>query len=517
MSRNWTRFAPFGYLVALIALVATGAWYVVNRQFDVPVRIGLGLAVLGLAAGILLDPDRVLRALTGRQARYGSNALLATLAFAGILAVANFLVYSSPQTLDLTEDKQYSLSPETQLTLATLKEPVVIKGFYTPDLSSSRDSIRPLLEQYQRRSGGKLTYEFLDPRADPVAADKYGVTTDGTLVVVMGTASQLTTSSTEADITSAIVRLENPEQRKIYFLTGHGEHDIKAADDTGFSQLASALEAKNYKLDTLSLLSDATVPQDALEVVVAGPEVPLSDAEVKSLGAYLDAGGSVVVLEEPTVATRFGDATDPLAAYLDHTWGIRLNDDLVVDLRSNNPLLGIAARYGDDPITSRMGNLATVFPTARSITLATTPPSGVSLTALVYTGSNSWGKTDKQAIANGALANDPKVDNPGPLVLAAAGEDQAKKSRLVVIGDADFATNAAFTTLGNGDLLVNSLDWAARQDQLINLTPKQSTSRFVTPPTVQAVGLIGLITILGIPGGVVVLGVVTWFGRRKRA
>src|SRR5215510_8607208 len=55
-----------------------------------------GLIVLGLAVYAILEPDRVRRFLTGRQARYGSNALIMSIAFAGILIIGNVLAYQNP-------------------------------------------------------------------------------------------------------------------------------------------------------------------------------------------------------------------------------------------------------------------------------------------------------------------------------------------------------------------------------------------------------------------------------------
>jgi ABC-type uncharacterized transport system involved in gliding motility auxiliary subunit len=517
MKTDIRRFAPAAYITAVVALLGAGGWFIVNRAFDTPTRILLGVAVIGIAAGILLDPERVRAALTGRQARYGSNAVLVTLALVGILGVGDYLAFTNPSQVDLTEDKQYSLTPETLLTLSQLKQPVEIKGFYTPDSSSSRDSLRPLLEQYRLHGNGKVTFDFVDPRSNPVAADTYGVKRDATLVVIMGGASQVTSDSTEQEITSAIVRLANPDQRKVYFLTGHGERDAQGTDDASYGQLKTALEAKNYKTANLNLLTDPTVPKDALAVIVAGPTVPLKGGEVQALGAYVDSGGSLVALLEPTAVTKIDNASDPLVAYLEQSWGVRLNDDLVVDLVSSMPEVGLATSYGTHAITAKMNNMGSYFPSARSLTLLPDKVQGVTTTGLVFTGTRSWGETDKASIASGQIAFDATNDNPGPLTLAAVAEKTGKNSRVVVFGDSDFATNAAFFGLGNGDLLVNSIDWAAHQDQLISLTPKQSTPRFVTPPSVQAVGLIFLITILLIPGAVIVLGVSIWLRRRRQA
>ncbi len=44
---------------------------------------------------------------------------------------------------------------------------------------------------------------------------------------------------------------------------------------------------------------------------------------------------------------------------------------------------------------------------------------------------------------------------------------EAKDSRLVVFGDADFAANSALNLYGNRDLLLNTLGWLSRDQVLI--------------------------------------------------
>jgi len=507
------RLAPWAFILAGVALLATAAWGVVNRQFDLYLRIGLAVTV-GLAAlGILLDPQRIRLALTGRQARYGSNAVLVSLAFAGILAVASYLAFTNTQQIDLTEDREYTLATETQLVLAELQQPVTLVGFYTPELSQSRDNLRPLLDQYRRSGNEKVSYEFIDPRADPVTADRYGVTRDASIVVVMGERSEVTASPTEQEITGAIVRLANPEERKVYFLTGHGEHDLESTEAGGYSELRDALLAKNYQVAGLSLVREAEVPSDARAVVIAGPAIGLPETELKPLRDYLARGGALVVLLEPPLATE-SVGVDTLVPYLASAWGVEAREDLVVDLRSNSPLTAVADQYAPHPITERMSNLVSYFPSARS--LGTLDGGGASLTEMVLTGADSWGKTNQDSIRDGSLEYVAEEDTLGPLTVGIVGEDGATQARLVVIGDSDFASNADFYNYANGDLLVNSIDWAARQEALISLTPKQSTPRFVTPPTAQAVGLIFLLTVLVIPGAVIAAGISVWIRRRRQ-
>lgn len=518
MNRDLRRYSPLAYLAGLVSLGGMAAWWIVAREFDVYVRAGLALSIIGIAAGVLLDPDRVRQALSGRQVRYGSNSLLVSLALIGILGVVNYVVFLSPTQWDLTEDKQYSLTPETLLVLEDLSQPVVLKGFFTPDRAQSKDNIRPLLDAYQTQSHGRLTYEFIDPIENPVARDQYRISTDGSLAVVVGDASEVVSFPSEQEITGALVRLANPDKRKVYFLTGEGERDLEATDDQGYSNLKRALESKNYEVATLSLLSDPQVPEDAAAVVVGAPTSPLSEAEVTSLSDYLDGGGGMLVLDEPSVPQAGQERAGPLRDYLETRWGLRLEDDLVVDLDSAVPLAGISTSYGDHPITARMRNLGSIYPSSRSIEVLPIDDPSIIQTSLVQTGDRSWGETDLAAFQDrNQLSYDAEVDKEGPLVLAAVAADSTHEARVVVFGDSDFATNGYFFEIGNGDMAVNSLDWAAGQENLISLTPKAPTQRFVVPPSSQAASLMFLLTIILMPGGVVLMGVITWWGRRQRA
>lgn len=519
MNLDRSKLATISYWLAPVALALTAGWYIVQRQFDTFVQVGVGLTVVLLAAGILLEPDRVRRALTGRQARYGSNALLLSVAVLGILAVINYLAVHNPQSWDVTEDQQYSLSPESVALVETLDSPVQVKGFYTPNLARARDNLKPLLDQYQIASDGNITYEFIDPNSNPLQADQYGVTRDGSLVVLQDDRSEVLTTPSERTISSAIIRVTQGNPKAVYFLTGHGERDLEEGSQGGYTSAQSGLESKNYTVQTLNLLSQGTVPDDADVVVVAAPQKPLSPDEVDALDSYLSDGGSLMVMIEPSVTSGLAVADDPLATYLQETWGVEVHDDVIVDLMSQRGFDAIALNYGSHPITNQMGNLASAFPGSLSLSAQAPEGVGVTDTPLVMTGQNSWGETDLQSVqADGQGPEfDENTDLAGPLTVAVAAANTQEESRVVVYGDSDFASNAYYTQLGNGDLFLNSVDWLAHQEELIQLTPKQQTQRIVTPPTVQATGLIFLLTVILLPGGVIGAGVTVWWRRRQHS
>ena len=515
MKSQWRRFAPFGLYLAGLALVVAAALYLVQRAFTVPIQISLALVVVGLAAFAFLDPDSVRAFLTGRQARYGSNALILSVAFIGILVVVNFLGYENSKRWDLTEDQQYTLTKETVNTLKALPKTVEAVAFYTPQFPSQ--SAQDLLKEYQQESNGKFEYRFVDPVSDPVLANSYNVMRDGTIILVMGDRHQQVDTASENDITSGLVRLINPEQRKVYFLTGQGEFDPEGSGQTSYSSAKSLLESKNYTVDKLNLIANPQIPEDASLIIVAAPKKPLSQAEVDALSGYLEKGGALMVMEEPLPVTDFGDQADPLADYLAKTWGINLGKDMVVDLSSSQAsVVAVGSQYNSHSITANIQGSVTLMPTARSVTLSDVQ--GSSQSTLVSTGTQAWAETDLKSLASqdAQVKPDQGSDLFGPVPLAAVAENFDNKARLVVFGDGDFISNQYFSAYANSDLFINAADWATSQENLINLTPKETTKRFLLPPQRLTMNLIQLGSVFLLPGLFLFAGVIVWANRRQR-
>lgn len=514
---RWTAI-----IVSIVALVVTFVLYTLQHQWNLYLQISLGLFVIGLAVYVVLDPDEIRKLLTGRQARYGSNALIITLAFLGILVVVNYLAYKNTKRWDLTADQSNTLAKETVDVLKSLPGKVVAKAFFTSDSSvaSSKDSAKSLLDQYVYDGNGKFQYQFIDPNKDPVAAQQAGINKDGSIVLFLGDAKQPVSSITETDLTGAMVRLMNPGAHVIYFLTGHGEYAIEGATDQSYTQLANALESKNYKVLALNLLATNQIPDDASVIVIAGPKKPLAEAEVSLLDGYIKKGGSVVVMEDPAFETQFGDSPDPLAADLATTYGINLGNNVVVDAYGNqafqNYLFAIGYKYASHAITQKLSTMVTGFQSARSVTADSTVGSDYSKTQLILTVDQSWGETDMSSIQNNTVKYDQGTDMAGPISLAVVAQNSSTKARLVVFGDSDFATNAYYGFYGNSDIIVNSIDWAAKEENLINLTAKTTVNRSLVQPKAYTMGLILLGSLVILPGIILVSGVGSWIARRRQ-
>ena len=513
MKATFRKIAPYCLLLTLLALIAAGGLFIVYKTLNTYVQVALAAAALGLAAWIIFDPDHVRQTFSGRQAKHGSNAAILTVAFIGIIVVVNLLSYKYSPRWDLTEGKRNTLAPETIEILAKLPEKVSVKAFYSSSYPSA--SVQTLLDNFARNANGRFEYKFIDPNTDPVAAQEARVTTDGTLVLRMGEREEKITAASELSLDTALLKLINPQKEKVFFLSGHGEFDVITTTDYGYSTVKATLEDKNYAVETLNLLTSPIIPEDAKVIIIASPQKPVSENEVKLLESFMMNGGSLIVFNEPSIVSQFGTEPDPLAEYINQVWGFSFDDDIVLFLDKEPSVMAVAGGYDTrHPITQKMNQIASVFPSARTISI-TSAPMELSQSILVYTSDQYWGETDLANLETG-VSFDKDMDLVGPVALVAAAENLVTGSRLVVVGDGEFAANAFVSYYGNLDFIINAIDWAAQQENLISLTPKKTTDRILVTPNTVTLGLVLLVTVFVVPLLVIVAGIVAWVQRRRR-
>jgi len=150
------------------------------------------------------------------------------------------------------------------------------------------------------------------------------------------------------------------------------------------------------------------------------------------------------------------------------------------------------------------------------VTVINPANTALNTTVLVLTATNSWAEKDNESLKSNTVSFDQSSDASGPIPLAAAVENTTTGGRVVVVGDSDFASSINYAQYGNGDFLINSIDWAAGQENLINLTPKASTQRVLVMRSQSTLGLIMLTSVFLLPGIVIIGGIIVWIRRKRR-
>jgi ABC-type uncharacterized transport system involved in gliding motility auxiliary subunit len=492
-----------------------------------------GLAIAGLVCTLLyiLSQWREIgQSFSGRQARYGSLAAASVLVVLGILVAINYLSTKYNKRWDLTAARQFSLSDQSKKVLQDLKEPVRIRVFAR---SEEFQRFRDRLDEYTYNSK-QVTTEYIDPEKRPGVAQQYGVTALGTVVFDYQGRTEKVTSDTEQELTNGLIKVIQGRQPKVYFTQGHGEKDTTSADRTGFNAINGSLTSDNFVVDKIVLAQVTEVPADADVLIIAGPKTDFLGPEIDLLKAYLARGGKLFVMLDPVLKPDQPQPTGLQSLLRD--WGIDAANDVVLDVSGMGRLIGtdesvpVAATYPAHAITQDF-QLLTAYPLARSVSPVEGGVNGRNAQKLIETGRNSWGEADLKSLSGGQPAKMDGTDKPGPVSLGAAVSGPAAnapapkeppkpgetpkpvEARVVAIGDSDFASNAALGVQGNRDLFLNTVNWLAQQENLISIRAKDPEDRRITL-TADQERRIFYLTVLIVPGLILLAGVQTWWRRR---
>jgi ABC-type uncharacterized transport system involved in gliding motility auxiliary subunit len=497
---------PLAALGIFGLLAGLGAW-LVQGDFSLIPRILIAGGVLLLGIYVALDPEDVWAKLSGRGALYSGNTLVIAAAAIVVLGLVNVLGSRYQTKFDLTANKQFTLSDQSIKVAQALPQAVKVTAWLTSSDTRKAD-FQTLLSDYQNRSGGKLSFEFIDPEARPGDAIAAGITATGTIVYQMADKKQDSTGTTEKDVSTALVKLERPE-KKVYFTTGHGERIFDGTGPQDYGTIKQGLERDNFATAALNLVTARVVPDDAAEVIIGGPTNPFLTEEKDALKAYLDGGGKIVALVGPNSKTDLNDLLQP--------YQVSFSGNLVVDPTKGlpqDPRVVVVDSYGTHAITKDLRDLS-FFPASTNITYPAAGQ-GTNAVALAQSSDQSWANTNPQQIQK------QDSDAKGPLALAVAVDTGASSSatpgtnstRLVLIGSPDVVSNNALQQVpGNQTLFLNSANWAAQEDNLIDVRPPDTTQRTVVLTGPQ-MNLVAYSSFLFLPLAVLAAGAAVWWIRR---
>ena len=468
----------------------------------------------------------IAKVFTRRQARYGTLTGVSVLVVLGILVAINYIGARQNKRWDLTANKQFSLSDQTRTVLQKLDSPLNVMVFTK---ESDFQPFKDKLKEYEYSSKRVVT-EYVDPDKKPAIASQNQVEKYNTIVLKYKDRTERITSDTEQDITAAIIKVVQGGTKKIYFTQGHGEKDAASAERDGYKTIGDSLTRENYTIDKLVLAQAGAVPDDAAVVVVAGPKTDFFPGEVTALKNYLGKQGKLLLLLDPPDKVDSMPLTNLVA--LAHDWGMDVGNDIVVDVSGMGQLIGtdasvpVAATYPSHAIT-RNFKFLTAYPFARSVTAVSGGVNGRTAQGFVETSARSWAESDiKAMLTTGKVSfNAASGDKQGPISVAAAvsfsgaaapdAKPDAPKpeTRVVAIGDSDFAGNSGLGIQGNRDLFMNAIGWLSQQENLISIRPKDPEDRRLTMTAAQQTNVTWL-SLFIIPGLVFFTGVYTWWRRR---
>jgi ABC-2 type transport system permease protein len=520
--------------------------------------VSLTTLVLSLAAaavGRLRGPAPLDLPPARRLAPRLSGLLLVVIAF-----LFNVIAARHYARGDWTRGGLYALSGQTTAVLRDLPRPVAATVFVYPRRDDERARlvaglVRELAERCVRASGGRFSFEVVDPDRAPeraeAAAKRYGVGAYdmGQTVVVFtaGARSKVVTEDAlidpeldadgapqpgwrawrgEAAFANAIVGVSGDRAPRICFTSGHGEPGLDSTEDAGYGTFGDSLRAVGDEVRAVGALG-ATAVSDCQALVIAEPTRAFAPTEIAALTAFVESGGRLLAMVGPVFAAG-GDRFAPLGLEgFAARYGVQLAENLVVDpARASDvegPSVWTADPEGAPPhaITSGLGG-PTVWPRARQVAPASDLAPGLLVSPLVRSSAAGWGETDLRTIRGEAdLTFESARDRRGPITVAVAVERaanrQRRESRLVFLGTGRLVMNYRLAGLPprdhDAELVRAAIVWLVDSGPRIEIAPKIA-ERATLSLTPADVSWAFRLFVLLLPLATLLAGALTWWRRR---
>lgn len=418
---------------------------------------------------------------------------------------------------DLTKNNRNTLSDVSIKLLQQIPAPIKITTFI-PDgnLVSNRKYIKELIAKYKKYKKD-ITLEIINPDIAPDLVRKLKVSNYGEIVVEYEGRNEHITQLKEQTLTNTLQRLLRQGERRLLFISGHGERKPTGRANFDWNNFSQKLKIKGISTELLKLNETPNIP-DVAAIVIASPQTDFLPGEVKLIIDYVKGGGNLLWVQEPGTSLL---GLRPLA----EIFGFDFYPGTIVDptaqmMNINDPSFSLVTSYPSHTIT-RDFQYMSIFPKAVGINLSGLKDEWKAAPFL-QTVARSWSET---GVLKGAVDYNAETDFVGPLTIGLAltrkdNDTKEKKSnpllkqRIVILGDGDFLSNTYLGNQGNLNIGHNIINWISNDDNFISIPSSTAVdSQIIISELAGA--FIGLLFLIVLPLGLLISGAIIWYKRRS--
>lgn len=457
------------------------------------------------------------RPASGKQAfRGGTYSLAVTAVVLAILIAVNVFVSVLPASatkLDISASKLYSITSNTKAVVNNLTQDVTLYWVVQADKEDS--VIENLLSKYDSLSD-HIHVEKKNPDVYPTFAAQYTDETvpNNSVIVVSGDRSRYisyndiyvqtsdmyaysytTSFDGEGAITSAIDYVVTETLPRMYVLEGHGETELPAS-------FADAVEKENVQTQSLSLLTEDSVPEDAACVTIYAPQSDISQEEAEMLRSYTEKGGKLLVIAGPVKGAELTNLYSLLTDY-----GVEPVEGIVVESDREHYAFGypyvLMPDMQSDNITQSLmdSRYHPIFPVSQGLQVTDSS----SVTTLLTTSDTAFSKTAGYSLT----AYDKETgDTDGPFAVAVSIATDGG-GQIVWFSASDFLSDMynAYSSGANVNLAMNALSSLMGEREAMAIRSKSLNYNYLTisdsVSSVLKVLLIGVFPLLYLAVGVI--------------
>ncbi len=438
----------------------------------------------------------------------------------GILVFANLVSEQYFFRIDLTEDKQYTLSDATKNIMKSLENPITVKAYFSenlpPHIAKTKDDFEAYLIEYARKSDDNLVYTFINPNENE---EKEREAVEAGINPVMINVREKDQMKQQKAFLGVVLELEDrkeiipfmqPGAPMEYLLSSSikkiavtNKPEIGLMSGYGQASMGELIQVKTaldvlYDMKSITVNDSVTVPENIKTLAVVRPTDTISAGALQQLDSFLKNGGNLFIALNRVngdLNNAYGSAiTTGIEKWLAQK-GLEVRDDFVVDAQCAT--IGVQQRQGIFNFTSNVA-----FPYIPIINKFANHPATKGLEAVVMQFASSLNFTPKDSLTTFtplAFSSENSASMPAPQffdiqkewserdftaphqVVAGVLEQQyasGKRSRIFVVADGDFPISQSQQVQGdNVNFMVNAIDWLSDDTGLIDLRTKGITYR----------------------------------------
>lgn len=447
-----------------------------------------------------------------------------------IAVLANVALTLHDVRFDVTVEKAHTPSRSALAVVDALDRPVKLTYLYQAQDGAGQRA-RGMVELMGRRNP-LLSVQTLDPDKKPALAAREGVRMYNTAVIEAEGRRVVVPTVDETEIAIGIQRVLRQQVVAVCFIEGHNEYSVDnfefhthlesvhdhshgdasskviQTDAHGVGRLRRALESVGYEVRRITPATQG-IPQECSAVVAANPRKMWLPGEGAALAGYLEKGGSALLLFD------LGFPVEPRLDALLGRLGVTLPQAVIVDPREHygtDPEVVAVSSYVPHPVTRSVS--LTFFPGARPLLLVP-PQAGLTVTPIVVAGRDSTSRPLEVAQVQVVRrpAEPSQVDPPRVVAAAISGRLGAAESRVIVTGDADFASNSFLPYMANGDLALSMVRWLVHEEKSAPIASRIPAAPLVLLTSWQMKMIFLLLEVL-LPLALVAIGTLVWWRRR---
>jgi ABC-type uncharacterized transport system involved in gliding motility auxiliary subunit len=315
------------------------------------------------------------------------------------------------------------------------------------------------------------------------------------------------------------------DMKTIGFLSGHGEIDPQE----NMNYFAGGL-SEQYRPLLVSAPDDQPLILEEIDILIVGsPKTPFSTLHKQNISEYIANGGKAFLAIEPVVVDTTSLVGLPnrhsLSDFVETEFGVFVEDNLVFDIQSNEPLpIGmnafenypywVKAKITDINIGRNLEYVS--MPWASTLGIINLPDSPYQIHPFIST--SPYAQTDEvyqnlrwdSPTLSDPLAADPFSSDLGVTVEGPNG------ARIVITGDIDWLSDQSQNFGDNMALGLNLVDWLAQEDSLASVRSKVVSPRNLTFSSDTHRNLVRYSNLIGVPIGFIIIGFISYLRRRSK-